>query len=170
MNRRTPTILSVLFLLLVLSLALFLRSRAQEPPLPATPPAPQATTQTPAPPAPPAPAAQPVGEDRQGLVGPSAIAGALPALQSCWAEHGQDEGLEPGLTLVFTIGVDAAAPRRMARVQQVRVKAADDSTGQDATPFEACAHQAVDELALVAPGGRDSIAIPMAFQLGSDSP
>jgi hypothetical protein len=160
MNRRLPTVLSILLLLLVLCVALFLYMRAPVPePVTVEPePAPAAEPE-------PEPAA-PQAQDRDGLVGPAGIAEALPALQACWVEHSEAEGLEPGLTLVFTITVDPTATRRLARVEQVRVRGADDSEGQEATPFEACVHGAVAGIELLAPGARDSIAIPMTFQLG----
>jgi len=162
MNRRLPTVLSVLLLALLAALALFLTQRAEEPTVvPSEPaPAPAASTPNPAPP----PSAD--GENREGLVGPAGIAGALPDMQRCYVEHGAAEGLEPGLTIVFTVSVDPDAPRRLARASRARVKPEDEVLGEHATAFEACVEQAVQGIELVAPGGRDSLDIPMAFQLG----
>jgi len=160
MNRRLPTILSVLLLAVLAVLALFLTQRGEEttvaPPEPA--PAPAASNPTRPPSA--------IAENRDGLVGPAGIAGALPDMQRCYVEHGAAEGLEPGLTIVFTVAVDPDAPRRLARASRARVKPEDEVLGEQATAFEACVEQAVHGIELVAPGGRDSLDIPMAFQLG----
>ncbi len=158
MHRRLPTILSILLLLLVLALFLFLRART---PLQAPQPSPSASAPAPADPPP-----GPQREDLEGLTGPGTIADALPEFRLCHARFAVDEGLESKLTLVFTVAVDPTAPRRLARVGQVRVRPEDEQLGLDATPFEGCIHQAVAGIELIAPGGRDRIDIPMVFELG----
>ncbi len=162
MNRRLPTILSVLLLALLAVLALFLILRDREPTDAPPEPTPPPAASTPSPTPPPSPAT----DDREGLVGPAGIAGALPDMQRCYAEHGAAEELEPGLTIVFTVAVDPDAPRRLARAMRARVKPEDEVLGEQATTFEACVERAVRGIELVAPGGRDSLDIPMAFQLG----
>lgn len=163
MHRRLPTILSVLLLLLVAALALFLMRRHELPP-----PQTQEASPPPAPPPPQSPApTRPVpAAEREGLVGPGSIADALPDFQECYASLGLDEGLEPQPTLVFTVTVDPSAARPLARVSGVRVRTEEEQLDQLATPFEACLHTAVHDLELVPPGERDSLDIPMRFELG----
>jgi hypothetical protein len=162
MRSRLPTILSVVLLLAVLAVAVVHKTRTPPPPSPE--PATAPVTPSPAPPEP-APS-RPTAQDRDGLVGPAGIAEALPAFQRCYADHGADEGHEPGLTLIFTVAVDPQASRPMAKVADVRVKHADDQPVSEASPFESCLEQAVTEIEMVPPGGRDQLDIPMAFQLG----
>ncbi len=152
MHRRVPTVLSVLLLAFVLAVALWLQQRAPEP----------------APPPTPEPAFAPPPARPDGLHGPGSLAEAGPALRPCHAEHGAALGYEPALTLVFSIEVDSSAPSPMARVVDVRVRGEDEDVDHSSAPdaFEACAHEVVKGLELIPPGGRDSIDIPLKFELG----
>jgi hypothetical protein len=145
MNRRSLAAISLSLPAVALALFALLRVPAPEAPPPGPPGAPPT------------------------LPDPERLTELGPILADCHREHGGPLGVPVEATLVFTVAVDPRAPTRQARVARVRVKNPAESYAAEPNPFEACAERVLAPMALLAPGGRDSIDIPLTLALVENS-